>query len=66
LENGLVSYQLDPAAKHDLIQIQTPQKLNLFPNLTSNKYTINIQFNSTNKAIKLKKPIKFKIGVSHQ
>jgi len=62
----LISYQLDPSAKHDLVQIQIPQKLNLFPILTSNKYTINIQFSSVNKAMKLKKPIKFKIGVSYQ
>ena len=66
LENGLVSYQLDPSAKHDLVQILIPQKLNLFPNLTSNKYTINIQFNSANKATQLKKTIKIKLGVSYQ
>ena len=43
-DNGLVSYQLNPSFRHDLVQIQLPQKLNLYPNLTSNKYTINIQF----------------------
>jgi len=45
-ENGLVNYQLNPSFRHDFIQLQLPQKLNLYPNLTSNKYTINIQFSS--------------------
>ena len=65
-DNGLVSYQLNPSFRHDLVQIQLPQKLNLYPNLTSNKYTINIQFGSltknTNNGVKLK----FKMGVSQQ
>jgi len=65
-ENGLVSFQLDPSFRHDLVQLQLPQKLNLYPNLTSNKYTINIQFasltNNLNSVIKLK----FKMGVSQQ
>ena len=65
-DKGLLSYQLNPIFKHDLVQIQTPQKLNLYPNLTSNKYTINIQFASTKKIAKFNKPIKFKMGVSQQ
>ena len=65
-DKGLLSYQLNPIFKHDLVQIQTPQKLNLYPNLTSNKYTINIQFASTKKNAKFNKPIKFKMGVSQQ
>ena len=65
-DNGLVSYQLDPSFRHDLVQLQIPQTLNLYPNLTSNKYTINIQFSSlTINTNKLKK-IKFKMGVSEQ
>ena len=43
-ENGLVNYQLNPSFRHDFVQLQIPQKLNLYPNLTSNKYTINIQY----------------------
>tara|TARA_B100000035_G_scaffold310997_1_gene319762 strand:- start:1228 stop:1968 length:741 start_codon:yes stop_codon:yes gene_type:complete len=65
-DRGLLSYQLNPIFKHDLVQIQTPQKLNLYPNLTSNKYTINIQFASIKKNVKFSKPIKFKMGVSQQ
>ena len=65
-DNGLVSYQLDPSFRHDLVQLQIPQKLNLYPNLTSNKYTINIQFASLRKNINSGIKLKFKIGVSQQ
>jgi cell division protein ZapD len=65
-ENGLVNYQLNPSFKHDFIQLQLPQKLNLYPNLTSNKYTINIQFSSLMKNVNAGKKIKFKMGVSQQ
>ena len=65
-DNGLVSYQLDPSFRHDLVHLQIPQKLNLYPNLTSNKYTINIQFTSLSKNIKSGIKLKFKIGVSQQ
>jgi len=65
-DNGLVSYQLDPSFRHDLVQLQIPQNLNLYPNLTSNKYTINIQFSSFKKNINNVKKIKFKMGVSEQ
>ena len=63
-DNGLVSYQLVSSARHDLVQLHIPQKLNLYPNLTSNKYTINIQFSSLTKNINFGKKIKFKMGVS--
>ena len=65
-ENGLVNYQLNPSFRHDFIQLQLPQKLNLYPNLTSNKYTINIQFSSLTKNINAIKKIKFRMGVSKQ
>ena len=65
-DNGLVSYQLNPSFRHDLVQIQLPQKLNLYPNLTSNKYTINIQFGSLTKNINNGVKLKFKMGVSQQ
>jgi cell division protein ZapD len=65
-DNGLVSYQLDPSFRHDLVQLQIPQNLNLYPNLTTNKYMINIQFSSFKKNTNNLKKIKFKIGVSKQ
>ena len=65
-DNGLVSHQLDPSFRHDLVQLQIPQKLNLYPKLTSNKYTINIQFSSFTKNTNNAKKIKFKMGVSEQ
>ena len=65
-KNGLVNYQLNPSFRHDFIQLQLPQKLNLYPNLTSNKYTINIQFSSFLKNARARKKIKFKMGVSQQ
>ena len=63
-ENGLVNNQLDPSTRHDLVQLQVPQKLNLYPTLTSNKYTIKIQFSSLLKNTSFDKKIKFKMGVS--
>ena len=65
-DNGLVSYQLDTSYRHYLVQLQIPQKLNLYPNLTSNKYTINIQFASLTKNINSGIKLKFKMGVSQQ
>ena len=65
-ENGLVNYQLNPSFRHDFIQLQLPQKLNLYPNLTSNKYTVNIQFSSLSKIVNGRKKIKFKMGISQQ
>ena len=65
-ENGLVNYQLNPSFRHDFIQLQLPQKLNLYPNLTSNKYTVNIQFSSLLKNVNDRKKIKFKMGISQQ
>ena len=65
-ENGLVNYQLNPSFRHDFIQLQIPQKLNLYPNLTSNKYTVNIQFSSLLKNVNARKKIKFKMGISQQ
>ena len=65
-ENGLVNYQLNSIFRHDLVQIQLPQKLNLYPNLTSNKYTINLQFASLTKKIDNEAKIKLRMGVSKQ
>jgi cell division protein ZapD len=65
-DNGLVNYQLNPSFRHDFIQLQLPQKLNLYPNLTSNKYTVNIQFSSLSKNVNARKKIKFKMGISQQ
>jgi len=65
-DNGLVSYQLDPSFRHDLVLLQLPQKLNLYPNLTSNKYTINIQFASLTNNITSSVKLNFKMGVSQQ
>ena len=61
-----MSYQLDASSKHDLVQLQIPQKLNLYPNLTSNKYTINIQFSYLLKNTYIGKKVRFKMGVSQQ
>ena len=65
-KNGLVNYQLNPSFKHDFLQLQLSQKLNLYPNLTSNKYTVNIQFSSLSKNVNARKKIKFKMGISQQ
>jgi cell division FtsZ-interacting protein ZapD len=65
-ENGLVNYQLNPSFRHDCIQLQLPQKFNLYPNLTSNKYTVNIQFSSLFNNVNARKKIKFKMGISQQ
>ena len=65
-DDGLLSYPLNTLHKNDLVQIQIPNKFNVYPNLTSNKYLINVQFNSFARKIRVKKTVQFKLGISQQ
>ena len=65
-DDGLLSYPLNTMHKHDLVQIQIANKFNVYPNLTSNKYMINVQLNSFTRRVKLKKAVQFKLGISQQ
>ena len=65
-DDGLLSYPLNTLHKYDLVQIQITNKFNVYPNLTSNKYMINVQFNSFTRKVKVKKAMQFKLGISQQ
>ena len=57
--------KLNSRQKNDLVMLELPLSPGLLPTLSSNKYAININFNSIKKSLNLKhKSIKFKIGVA--
>jgi len=58
--------KLDSRQKNDLVMLELPKAAKLLPALSSNKYAININFNSFKKdSLNLsRKSIKFKIGVA--
>jgi cell division protein ZapD len=58
--------KLDSRQKNDLVMLEIPKTAKLLPALSSNKYAININFNSFKKnSLNLdRKSIKFKLGVA--
>ncbi|MDG2253224.1 MAG: cell division protein ZapD [Methylophilaceae bacterium] len=56
--------KLDSSQKNDLVLVELSENLGVIPALSSNKYAININFNSMNKSNKVNKSMNFKIGVS--
>ena len=58
--------KLDSSHKNDLVLVELSENLGVIPALSSNKYAININFNSNsmNKSNKVNKSMNFKIGVS--
>ena len=65
IKNDRYDVKLDSAKKNDLVVVELSKFSGLIPTLSSNKYAININFNSVKKNKRLEfKSIKFKIGVS--
>jgi len=58
-----VQCKLNPLLKNDLVIITIPTKLKCFPNISANKYAVNIHL-KINSSIKVTKPIKFKLGIA--
>ena len=62
-KSGVLQHALDPKLKNDLVLLTLPIKGRLCPQITSNKYTLNIHFTQNNQTIMIAKPIKFKLSV---
>ena len=62
-KNEAVQCKLDPLFKNDLVIISLPESSKCFPNISSNKYAVNIHFASPipDSPFKL---IKFKLGIA--
>ena len=63
LETGAVQYKLNPLLRNDLVIITLGSSLKYYPNISANKYAVNVHFSTTssNAAIKL---VKFKLGIA--
>jgi len=62
-KSGVLQYSLDPKLKNDLVLVTLPIKGRFCPQITSNKYALNIHFTQNNQSIMIAKPIKFKLSV---
>ena len=62
-KNEAVQYKLDPLLKNDLVIISLPESAKCFPNISSNKYAVNIHF-ARSISITPFKLIKFKLGIA--
>ena len=62
-KSGVLQHALDPKEKNDLVLVTLPIKGRFCPQITSNKYALNIHFTQTNQSIMIVKPIKFKLAV---
>ena len=62
-KSGVLQHTLDPKHKNDLVLVTLPIKGRFCPQITSNKYALNIHFTQTNQSIMVVKPIKFKLAV---
>ena len=58
-----IQYKLDPLLKNDLVIITLPSKPKCFPNISSNKYAVNVhlKIKSTKSQVKA---IKFRLGMA--
>ena len=60
---GFFQIKLNPISKNDLVIVALNAGSRIIPDISSNKYAINIQFSDT-KHRKIDKEIKFKFGTS--
>ena len=58
-----IQYKLNPMLKNDLVVISLASSSKFFPNISSNKYAVNVHF-TTNLALKSSKLMKFKLGIA--
>jgi len=58
-----VQYKLDPLLRNDLVIITLPATSKFFPNISSNKYAVNVHFGK-NLASTTSKLVKFKLGIA--
>jgi len=62
-ETDAVQYKLDPLLRNDLVIISLPTTSKVFPNISSNKYAVNVHFGK-NISTSRSKVVKFKLGIA--
>jgi len=62
-KNEAVQYKLDALLKNDLVTISLPESSKCFPNISSNKYAVNIHFARYISGTSFKL-VKFKLGIA--
>ncbi len=61
--SGSLQYKLDPLLKNDLVIISLSETSKFYPNISSNKYAVNVHFSKVSNE-SFNKSIKFKLGVA--
>ena len=56
-KEGKHQQTIDPLKTYDLIRLELENALNIYPEISANKYTVNVFFNQLNKELK-KEPVK--------
>jgi len=58
-----IQYKLNPLLRNDLVTITLPSKPKCFPNISSNKYAVNVHLKRKSSQ-RTTQPIKFKLGIA--
>jgi cell division FtsZ-interacting protein ZapD len=64
-KSGSLQYKLDPLLKNDLVAITVGESSRFYPNISSNKYAVNVHFASkVESSSTSSKSVKFKLGIA--
>ena len=66
-KSGSLQYKLDPLLKNDLVTIVVGESSRFYPNISSNKYAVNVHFSlkgESSSSASLSKSVKFKLGIA--
>lgn len=63
-KEGKHQQNIDPLKTYDLIRIQLEKESNVYPEISANKYTVNIFFNQLNEELK-KEPVKLNLDFKY-
>jgi cell division protein ZapD len=65
-KSGSLQYKLDPLLKNDLVAISVGESLRFYPNISSNKYAVNVHFSLKGESSypSIAKSVKFKLGIA--
>jgi cell division protein ZapD len=59
-KEGKHQQTIDPLKTFDLIRLEIEKTLNIYPEISANKYTVNVFFNQLNEELK-KEPVKLNL-----
>jgi len=59
-KEGKYQQTIDPLKTFDLIRLELEETLNIYPEISANKYTVNVFFNQLNEELK-KEPVKLNL-----